>query len=82
MRCMQVPKSRMVGRYNIFFAQIFILPCLASRMQTNHVKKVLDEEETAVCIALAVLALNVMWLFLTVPWVGLQFVIVVFHTKY
>ena len=47
----------------------------------NH----LDEEERAGCFALIVLCLatvNVLWLFLTVSWVGLQCVSVVFpdHT--
>ena len=45
----------------------------------------LDEEERVGCFALIVLCLvsvNVLWLFLTVPWVGLRCVIVVFpeHT--
>ena len=45
----------------------------------------LEEEERAGCAALIVLCLfafNVLWLFITVPWVGLQCVIVVFpdHT--
>ena len=48
----------------------------------NH----LDEEERAGCFVLIVLCLvtvNVLWLFLSVPWVGLQCVILVFpeHTQ-
>ena len=42
----------------------------------NH----LDEEENAGCLALIVLCsvtVNVLWLFITVPWVGLQCVIAV-----
>ena len=28
-----------------------------------------------------IVTIHVMWLFLTVPWVGLQYVIVVFHDR-
>ena len=51
----------------------------------------LDEEERAGCLAFnvfqvsqALVTVNVLWLFLTVPWLGLQFVIVVFpnHTHF
>ena len=45
-----------------------------------------EEEEKAGCVAIlshrCIVTLNVLWLFLMVPWVGLQYVIVIFpdHT--
>ena len=48
----------------------------------------LDEEEKSGCFAViafgCLVSVNVLWLFLMSPWVGLQFVIVVFpdHTHF
>ena len=60
----------------------YALLCVHSSFE-NH----LIEQEKAGCYAIIVLQMhcyyiNVLWLFLTVPWVGLQYVIVVFpdHT--
>ena len=65
---------------------VFVLVCitLCSFKFCNH----LNEEERAGCLAFIVFGcldtVSVLWLFLTVPWVGLQFVIVVFpdYTHY
>ena len=63
---------------------LFGMHYFVSFLVCNH----LEEEETACCFAFVVLpseclvTVYVLWLFLTVPWVGLQCVIVVFpdHT--
>ena len=63
---------------------VFVLLCitLCPFSSCNN----LEEEEKAGCFALlpyrCLVTVNVLWLFLAVPWVGLQYVIVVFldHT--
>ena len=64
----------------LFFTIIYLLLLIASfNMCPFKFCKHLDEEERAGCFALIVLFLvtvNVLWLFLTVLWVGLQCVIV------
>ena len=66
----------------LFFAFVLLCTILCPFYFGIH----LDEVEKAGCLAIIVLQMycycNVMWLFLTVPWVGLQCVIVVFpdHT--
>ena len=60
---------------------VLVLHYFMSFLVCNH----LDEEERVGCFAFIVFlmpSVNVLWLFLMVPWVGLQFVIVVFpdHT--
>ena len=66
----------------LFFAFVLLCTNLCPFYFCIH----LDEVEKAGCLAIIVLQMYcycyVMWLFLTVPWVGLQCVIVVFpdHT--
>ena len=65
---------------------VFVLLCitLCPFLFCNH----LEERKKAGCFAIIVLQMiwyyNVLWLFLTVPWVGLQCAIVVFpdHTHF
>ena len=61
------------------FDSCFVIQYIAYVNFCNH----LDVKERAGCFAITVfLAVSVLWFFLTVPWVGLQCVIVVFpyHT--
>ena len=59
---------------------VFVLLCitLCSFLFCNH----LEETEKAVCFAYisyrCIAIINVLWLFLTAPWLGLQYVVVVF----
>ena len=64
------------------FVSVLLCNTLCPFLFCNH----LEKEEKPGCFAITVLRcivnINVLWLSLTVPWVGLQYVIVVFpdHT--